>query len=275
MLRITAVGAGAVDYLLRGSGCAEHEHGPQRDAGAEPGREQTGRARPGADGREPGAHGSGARRGTSGRRWSTASRRAGGAGAGWRACSGPHGIEVGGQASEDVVRSVFGRLQDPTSGESLGPGAAQVQGHRGAGGGGAGRGRAGRDPGAAAGGRAGRGRGWPPGGGVLRPDVLPGQSGVGVLRGAAGRGRCGGGGGGGRGARPGGREWRWPTPRSTSPTPAPAITAAPPTGGRWGGTRRARGWCGRGGGTRPTGSPSRSCTPTSGCSTGCGRGRTG
>ena len=34
MLRITAIGAGAVDYLIRGSGCcAEHEHGQQLDAG--------------------------------------------------------------------------------------------------------------------------------------------------------------------------------------------------------------------------------------------------
>ena len=32
MLRITAVGAGAVDYLLRGSGCSDHEHAPQLDA---------------------------------------------------------------------------------------------------------------------------------------------------------------------------------------------------------------------------------------------------
>ena len=35
------------------------------------------------------------------------------------------------------------------------------------------------------------------------------------------------------------------------------------TAGRWAGTRPARGWCGRSGGTRRTGSPSRSCTPTS------------
>jgi hypothetical protein len=33
---------------------------------------------------------------------------------------GAAGVEAGAEASEDVVRAVFGRLQDPTSGESLG-----------------------------------------------------------------------------------------------------------------------------------------------------------
>jgi hypothetical protein len=39
MLRITAVSAGAVEYLIRGSGCTEHdhEHGHDRSAGRERG----------------------------------------------------------------------------------------------------------------------------------------------------------------------------------------------------------------------------------------------
>ena len=50
------------------------------------------------------------RRGTSGRRWRTVSRRAGGAGAG---LAGMFGIEDGARASEDFVRSVFGKLRGP------------------------------------------------------------------------------------------------------------------------------------------------------------------
>jgi hypothetical protein len=37
MLRITAVSAGALDYLIRGSGCTEHDHGHHRQAGREGG----------------------------------------------------------------------------------------------------------------------------------------------------------------------------------------------------------------------------------------------
>src|SRR4051794_13614488 len=123
MLRITAVGAGAVDYLLRGSGCTDHEHAPQLDAAAGAGREQLLE-----HGREPGVEqgqqpergaaryfGSAVEHGEPVGRW-------GGRGlAGMLGGSaGTRGIEAGAQASEDVVRAVFGRLQDPTSGESLG-----------------------------------------------------------------------------------------------------------------------------------------------------------
>lgn len=39
VLRVTAIGAGSVEYLLRGCGCAEHEHAPEIDQGLELGEE--------------------------------------------------------------------------------------------------------------------------------------------------------------------------------------------------------------------------------------------
>ena len=103
MLRITAVGAGAVDYLLRGSGCCA-----EQDAATdlEPGREQQQE-----HSRERGAaryFGAAVEHGEPAGRW------------GGRGLAGMFGIQDGARASEDVVRSVFGKLEDPYTGESLG-----------------------------------------------------------------------------------------------------------------------------------------------------------
>src|SRR4051794_26950693 len=119
MLRITAVGAGAVDYLLRGSGCTDHEHAHQLDAGLdaglEPGREHAAEQtpEPGRRGQRGAARyfGSAVEHGEPAGRWG---------GRGLAGMFGVAGIEIGTVASEDVVRAVFGRLQDPTSGGSLG-----------------------------------------------------------------------------------------------------------------------------------------------------------
>ena len=101
MLRITAVGAGAVDYLLRGSGCCaeqdsvtdlelapEHERGHERGAAR--------------------YFGAAVESGEPAGRW------------GGRGLGGMFGIQDGARASEDSVRSVFGKLEDPRTGESLG-----------------------------------------------------------------------------------------------------------------------------------------------------------
>jgi conjugative relaxase-like TrwC/TraI family protein len=120
MLRITAIGAGAVDYLIRGSGCcAEHEHAQQLD----PGREQAmehghehaqERTVDGAE--QDRSHGRGAARyfGSAVEHGEPAGRWGG------RGAAGMFGVDVGAEASEDMVRAVFGRLEDPESGESLG-----------------------------------------------------------------------------------------------------------------------------------------------------------
>lgn len=122
MLRITAIGAGAVDYLIRGSGCCaehKHEHGRQLDAGREAalrhGREHAhertaeGVEQDRSQGRGAARYfGSAVEHGEPAGRW------------GGRGAAGMFGVEVGAEASEDVVRAVFGRLEDPTSGESLG-----------------------------------------------------------------------------------------------------------------------------------------------------------
>ena len=84
MLRVIAVSSGAVDYLLRGSGCAGHEHAPDLDAEhSAPCRSTQRRA-------------ARARRGWDGallrrRRWRTGSRWAGGAVAGWGCSASPRG----------------------------------------------------------------------------------------------------------------------------------------------------------------------------------------
>jgi hypothetical protein len=95
MLRITAISAGAIDYLLRGSGCADHDHAEEASetSGAEQG---TGRAGVeylvGSAGVEPAAV------------WF---------GAGLDMI----GIRSGTQASEREVRAVFGQLRHPESTE--------------------------------------------------------------------------------------------------------------------------------------------------------------
>ena len=103
MLRITAVGAGAVDYLLRGSGCcAEHDASTDLDTGREHQHERV---------PERGAaryFGAAVESGEPAGRWG-----------GW-GLSGMFGIQDGARASEDFVRAVFGKLEDPRTGESLG-----------------------------------------------------------------------------------------------------------------------------------------------------------
>jgi conjugative relaxase-like TrwC/TraI family protein len=112
MLRITAIGAGAVDYLIRGSGCcADREHDHQLDAGREHAVEHAHERTAGEPARGRGAaryFGSAVEHGEPAGRW------------GGRGAAGMFGVEVGAEASEDAVRAAFGRLEDPATGESLG-----------------------------------------------------------------------------------------------------------------------------------------------------------
>lgn len=93
MLRITAVSAGAVDYLLRGSNCAEHRHAPERNQDRE------------LDG--PGYFLSASEHGEAPGVW-------GGSGASY------FGFRAGEAVTEADVRKVFGELKDPESDEYLG-----------------------------------------------------------------------------------------------------------------------------------------------------------
>jgi len=115
MLRIIAVGSGAVDYLIRGSGCAGHEHAPDRDV--DRAREQS--AGP-AHERPAGAE-VGPERGRGAARYFGAAVASGEPAGRWGGRGlALFGIEEGAQASEGFVRSVFGKLEDPRTGESLG-----------------------------------------------------------------------------------------------------------------------------------------------------------
>ena len=87
MLTITAVSTGAVEYLLRGSGCAEHEHAEK--AGQKRGLDGAGYMLAGAE-KEP----AGVWFGTG--------------------LEDMLGIEVGTTATEEQVRAVLGRLEHPT-----------------------------------------------------------------------------------------------------------------------------------------------------------------
>ncbi|MDN5934138.1 MAG: relaxase domain-containing protein, partial [Pseudonocardia sp.] len=87
MLTITAVSTGAVEYLLRGSGCAEHEHAER--AGQKRGLDGAGYMLAGAE-KEP----AGVWFGTG--------------------LEDMLGIEVGTTATEEQVRAVLGRLEHPT-----------------------------------------------------------------------------------------------------------------------------------------------------------------
>ena len=98
MLRITAVSAGAVDYLLRGSGC-EHgqvqQHAPERGQAPEAQQDAAGYFLSATEhGEAPG-------------RW---------LGDGLDAV----GMTAGTMATEDDIRSIFGELQHPETGEQLG-----------------------------------------------------------------------------------------------------------------------------------------------------------
>ena len=110
MLRIIAVSSGAVDYLLRGSGCAGHEHAPDLDAERTAEREhahQHEQTHERAHGGAARYFGAAVENGEPAGRW-------GGRGLAL------FGIAEGAQASEGFVRSVFGKLEDPRTGESLG-----------------------------------------------------------------------------------------------------------------------------------------------------------
>jgi conjugative relaxase-like TrwC/TraI family protein len=93
MLRITAVSAGAIDYLLRGSGCADHDHGPHS---AEAPSAEAGAGRAGVE-------------------YLVGSSGVESAAVWFGAGLDMVGIEVGSVASERDVRAVFGQLRHPES----------------------------------------------------------------------------------------------------------------------------------------------------------------
>lgn len=95
MLRITAVSAGAVDYLLKGSGCAEHEHAKER--GQEPE----------WDVDAAGYYLSAVEHGEAPGRWF---------GSGLEML----GVKSGTNATADEVRTIFGELRHPDTDEFLG-----------------------------------------------------------------------------------------------------------------------------------------------------------
>lgn len=103
MLRITTVGANAVDYLVRGSGCAQHEH--LLDATREPGLSTGPEA--GVEHDSTDYYLSATAHGEAPGRWL-------GKGLGML------GVAEGAVVDEDTVRAVFGRLEDPETGEPLG-----------------------------------------------------------------------------------------------------------------------------------------------------------
>ena len=90
MLRITSVSAGAVDYLLRGSGCAEHEH-----AGEAPGQ----------------GSGRGGGRTADAVDYLLAGAAVESAGVWGGAGLSMLGVQAGTAATEDQVRAVFGRFR--------------------------------------------------------------------------------------------------------------------------------------------------------------------
>ncbi|WP_103384097.1 MobF family relaxase [Pseudonocardia dioxanivorans] len=103
MLRITAVSAGAVEYLLRGSGCAEHAHAQERNQA--PGQE----AEKGA-GRTQDAAGyflSAQEHGEAPGRW-------------YGSGLGMVGMVAGSAATADDVRKIFGELKHPDTDDFLG-----------------------------------------------------------------------------------------------------------------------------------------------------------
>ncbi|UKD50742.1 relaxase domain-containing protein (plasmid) [Amycolatopsis sp. FU40] len=91
MLRITAVSAGAVDYLLKGSGCAEHEHAQERGINPD----------------APGYYISAVEHGEAPGVWF---------GSGLDML----GMEAGTAATADDVRTIFGELKHPDTGDFLG-----------------------------------------------------------------------------------------------------------------------------------------------------------
>ncbi|MCW2718475.1 MobF family relaxase, partial [Pseudonocardia sp.] len=115
MLRITAISAGAVEYLIRGSGCT-HEH---EDAVVD-----LDAAQDAADGADTSA---GAERGVSGRGgdgaagYLDAAVRSGEVPGRWLGSGlAMVGVQPGQEADPEAVRAVFGRVEHPVSGQSLG-----------------------------------------------------------------------------------------------------------------------------------------------------------
>ncbi|WP_224389132.1 MobF family relaxase [Pseudonocardia sp. ICBG1293] len=100
MLRITAIGSGAVEYLLRGSGCREHEHrhqAPVAGSSAEATAGQVG----------PGYYTAAVEHGEAPGRW---------AGSGMEAMG--LSFRAGDEVVPDDVRAVFGQLRRPESAEA-------------------------------------------------------------------------------------------------------------------------------------------------------------
>ncbi|GEL25724.1 hypothetical protein PSU4_46780 [Pseudonocardia sulfidoxydans NBRC 16205] len=103
MLRITAVSAGAVEYLLKGSGCAEHEHAPERNQA--PGQEVE--------------KGAGLTQDAAG--YFLSAQEHGEAPGRWYGSGlGMLGMVAGSAATAEDVRKVFGELKHPDSDDFLG-----------------------------------------------------------------------------------------------------------------------------------------------------------
>ncbi|OLL89483.1 putative TraA-like conjugal transfer protein [Pseudonocardia sp. Ae706_Ps2] len=101
MLRVTAIGAGAVEYLLRGSGCREHGHRHQAAAVAGPAAEAS------AEQVGPGYYTAAVEHGEAPGRW---------AGSGMEAMG--LSFRAGDEVVPDDVRAVFGQLRRPESTEA-------------------------------------------------------------------------------------------------------------------------------------------------------------
>ncbi len=107
VLRVTAIGAGSVEYLLRGCGCAEHEHAPKLELGHELGHQhdhKQGLSRGEAEARE-----------RAGAEYLVGSSAGEPAGEWWGAGLDMVGFEAGSAAAADDVRMVFGQLMHPSS----------------------------------------------------------------------------------------------------------------------------------------------------------------
>jgi conjugative relaxase-like TrwC/TraI family protein len=118
VLRITAIGAGSIEYLLRGSGCAEHDQVLDLDV------EQAREAAEVALGAEHAGHvGDHAASKAAGRdrnpaEYYLSSAQAGQLPATWFGQGlGMVGAVAGQSPTEDAVRSIFGQLRDPASTE--------------------------------------------------------------------------------------------------------------------------------------------------------------
>jgi conjugative relaxase-like TrwC/TraI family protein len=110
VLRITAVSAGAVDYLIRGSGCTDHDHAADHGHGVVV--DHVGAS-------AEASHGSGRVRDVA--EYMGAAVRSGEAPGRWLGSGlAMLGIDTSGPADEETVRAVFGRLEHPVSGELLG-----------------------------------------------------------------------------------------------------------------------------------------------------------